>query len=330
MRKPRIGFLGTGWIGRHRMEAMLATGAIEAVAIADPSLDMANSALALAPQAALVGTLDEMLEQDLDGVAIATPSALHAEQSIRALDRGVAVFCQKPLGRDAGEAMAIVAAAKRADKLLAVDFSYRFTAAMHAVRQLVESGEIGTIFAIDLTFHNAYGPGKPWFFDRTQSGGGCVIDLGVHLVDLALWITDFPSVQGDVAASLLREGTPLVRGDQGVEDYAVATFRLSSGALVRLACSWNLPAGKEAEINATFYGTRGGAALRNVGGSFYDFTAEHYRGTECERLVSPPDDWGGRAAADWAKRLADDARYDGRGDQFIAVAQILDRIYAAA
>src|SRR3982750_3457936 len=115
MRKPRIGFLGTGWIGRHRMEAMLATGAIEAVAIADPSLDMANSALALAPQAALVGTLDEMLEQDLDGVAIATPSALHAEQSIRALDRGVAVFCQKPLGRDAGEAMAIVAAAKRAD-----------------------------------------------------------------------------------------------------------------------------------------------------------------------------------------------------------------------
>ncbi len=78
-RRPRLGFLGVGWIGRHRMEAILATGAAEAVAIADPSPLNAAEASRLAPQAALVATLDELLERGVDGVVIATPSAMHAE-----------------------------------------------------------------------------------------------------------------------------------------------------------------------------------------------------------------------------------------------------------
>ena len=105
--KPRVGFLGVGWIGRHRLQAMLATGAIEAVAVADPAPEMIAEALAVAPGARAVADLDAMLALAPDGVVIATPSALHAEQSIRALDAGVAVFCQKPLGRDAAEAAAV-------------------------------------------------------------------------------------------------------------------------------------------------------------------------------------------------------------------------------
>src|SRR5215217_5144820 len=97
----RLGFLGTGWIGCNRMEAMLATGAATAVAICDPNPDMAAQAGAVAPDAALVGSLDEMLALEPDGVVIATPSALHAGQCLRALEAGAAVFCQKPLGRDA-------------------------------------------------------------------------------------------------------------------------------------------------------------------------------------------------------------------------------------
>jgi predicted dehydrogenase len=321
--RPRVGFLGVGWIGRHRMEAMLAAGAVEAAAFADPSAAMAKAAADLAPDAAWVGSLDELLALDLDGLVIATPSALHAEQSIAARERGVAVFCQKPLGRTAAEVRAVVEAARAADRLLAVDLSYRFTEGMRRIREAVRSGELGRVFAADLIFHNAYGPDKPWFYDPGLSGGGCVMDLGVHLVDLALWTLDFPAAT-DVSAKLLAGGEPL---SDGVEDYAVATLELEGGAAVRIACSWRLHAGCDAEISAAFYGTTGGAALRNVGGSFYDFTAELYRGTARETLASPPDDWGGRAAADWARRLGEGARFDPAAERLVDTAQVLDRIY---
>lgn len=324
--RPRLGFLGVGWIGRHRMEAILATGAAEAAGIADPSPEMTAEAGKLAPNAEQVTTLDELLDLGLDGIVIASPSALHAEQSIRALERGVAVFCQKPLGRTAAEAKAVVDAARAADRLLAVDLSYRFTDGMRRIRDLLRSGSLGRVYAVDLTFHNAYGPDKPWFYDPALSGGGCVMDLGVHLVDLALWALDFPEV-ADVSAKLLAGGEPLAARSDRVEDYAVATLGLTGGTAVQLACSWRLPVGCDAVISAAFYGTEGGAALKNVGGSFYDFTAEHYRGTQRELLSSPPDAWGGRAAADWATRLAAGERFDPAAERLVDVAQVLDRIY---
>src|SRR5207244_4234818 len=86
----------------------------------------------------------------------------------------------------------VIEAARSADRLLGVDLSYRHTKALQEIRQLVSQNELGEIFAADLVFHNAYGPQKPWFYEREQSGGGCVIDLGIHLVDAALWILDQP------------------------------------------------------------------------------------------------------------------------------------------
>ena len=322
----RLGFLGTGWIGRHRMQALLAGGLVEAAAIADANPETVAEAQALAPAAQAAGGLDDLLDADLDGLVIATPSSLHAEQAVQALERGVAVFCQKPLGRDAPEVRRVVDAARAADRLLGVDLSYRHTAGMQRIRQLLQGGELGEVFAIDLTFHNAYGPDKPWFYDRTLAGGGCVIDLGVHLVDLALWALDFPAV-GAVSSTLYAGGRPLQPDSAEVEDYAVATLQLEDGPVVRLGCSWRLQAGCDAVIEAAFYGTGGGAKLRNVEGSFYDFVAERYRGTEREALATPPDDWGGRAACDWAERLAAGARYDPSAEQFVAVAAALDRIY---
>lgn len=328
MSRPRIGFLGVGWIGRHRMEAMLATGDVEAAAISDPSPEMVAAAQALAPDAAVVDSLEAMLALDLDGVVIASPSALHADQSVQALKAGTAVFCQKPLGRDAAEAARVVAAAETADRLLSVDFSYRYTAGITRIAELMRASTLGEIYAIDLTFHNAYGPDKPWFYDRALSGGGCVMDLGVHLVDLALWVLGFPDLSGKVDATLLAEGKPLTTLDK-VEDYAAASFTLANGAVVRLTCSWRLHAGQNAQIEAAFYGTNGGAALRNVDGSFYDFQAEHFVGTQRHVLATPPEDWGGRAAAAWATRLRAGPRFDPAAHELVAVAQVLDRIYAA-
>jgi predicted dehydrogenase len=327
IRRPRVGFLGVGWIGRHRMQAILEAGAVEVAAIADALPDSAAEARRLAPDAKLVSSLDDLLDLGVDGVVIATPSATHAAQSIRALERGAAVFCQKPLGRTAAEVKAVVDAARAVDRLLAVDFSYRFTAAMQRVREAVRAGHLGRIYAIDLAFHNAYGPDKPWFYDPALAGGGCVMDLGVHLVDLALWTLDNPRVSG-VDAKLFAAGEPLEKPPGGVEDYAAATLELDTGAVVRLACSWRLQAGCEAVISAGFYGTGGGAALRNVNGSFYDFVAERYRGTARETLAAPPDAWGGRAAADWASRLAAGERFSPAAAELVEVARVLDRIYA--
>jgi len=297
--RPRLGFLGLGWIGRSRLDAIAAADAAEVGAIADPDL----------PDA--LDSLDELLERELDGIVIATPSASHAEQAIAALEHGLAVFCQKPLGRTAAESHAVVEAARAADRLLGVDLSYRYADAFRAAHDVVHSGELGEILAANLVFHNAYGPDKAWFYDPTLAGGGCLIDLGVHLVDLAVWILDLDPVE--VRSRL--HGRPVEQ---------LATAELDH---VRLACSWNLHAGREAVIEATVYGADGGVAVRNVGGSFYDFRCVRFRGTDTEVLVEPPDAWPGRAAVEWARRVGAGEGFDPGADEYVRVATIVDRIY---
>ncbi|OJH42378.1 Gfo/Idh/MocA family protein [Cystobacter ferrugineus] len=324
--RPRLGFLGVGWIGRHRMEAIIRGERAEVVGVADPSEAAAQDAQRLAPGSVRVDSLDALLELGLDGVVIATPSAFHAEQSVRALERGVAVFCQKPLGRTQEEVRRVVDAARAADRLLGVDLSYRFTTGMRRLREHIQSGALGDIHAVNLVFHNAYGPDKAWFFDPKLAGGGCVMDLGIHLVDLALWVLGFPEVRR-VTSQLFAQGRPISGRTESVEDFAAAQLELAPGTAVQLACSWKLSAGCDAVIEASFYGTQGGASFRNVNGSFYDFTADLFRGTSRERLTEPPDEWGGRAAADWAARLAQGARFEPESERLVQVASALDRIY---
>jgi predicted dehydrogenase len=296
--KPRLGFLGVGWIGRSRLEAIERSGLADVAAVSDPAF----------PDSA------DLTQRDLDGVVIASPSALHAEQAVDAFERGRAVFCQKPLARTADEARSVVAAAERADRLLGVDLSYRHAAAFATARELVRSGALGEIVAANLVFHNAYGPGKPWFYERELSGGGCLIDLGIHLVDLALW-TLGPLPIDD--ARLL--GAPVEQ---------VATARLGP---VAIACSWNLHAGSDAVIEAAFYGTRGGVLVRNVDGSFYDFCCDRLAGTTRTTLVSPPDEWMGRAAVAWTERLARGDRFDrSEADELVQLHETIDELYRRA
>jgi predicted dehydrogenase len=299
---------------------------VEVSALADPVREVAAKAAVHAPDAIQVGELEELLELDLDGIVIATPSAQHAEQSITALEQGLAVFCQKPLGRDRAEVSRVIDTARDCDRLLGVDLSYRFTHALQRIRSLVRSGDLGKIFAVDLVFHNAYGPDKPWFYHPAQSGGGCLIDLGIHLLDAALWILETPIRR--VEGRLFNNGKPLGGRRDGCEDYASARIELDRGAILNLACSWNLHAGRDAVIETVFYGTKGGAAMRNVNGSFFDFTAERFTGTRRETLAEPPDDWMGRAAIDWARRLANGSGFDPEIERLIEVSAALDAIYA--
>jgi predicted dehydrogenase len=305
---PRLGFLGVGWIGRQRLEAIWQSSVAEVAAIADPAVDGA------------LESLDDLLAADVDGIVIATPSGLHAEQALAALDHGLPVFCQKPLALNAPAAQRIVDAARAADRLLGVDFSYRETAAAQRVKEAVASGSLGEVFAADLVFHNAYGPDKPWFSEPALAGGGCVADLGIHLVDLALWTLGLPRVR-TVTARL--HGEPL-------EDYAAVQVELETGTVLRLSCSWWLHAGRDCVLEASFYGTHGAASLRNVNGSFVDFVAERMDGTVTATLAAPPDDWGGRAVVDWARRLADGARFDPAAEEYVEVHAVVDRIYGSS
>ncbi|MEA2148824.1 MAG: hypothetical protein QOD69_654 [Solirubrobacteraceae bacterium] len=322
--RPRLGFLGTGWIGRNRLQALAASGVAEIAALADPADGCLRAAALDAPGARLGGDLDELLGAGLDGIVIATPSALHADQAVAALEAGLAVFCQKPLGRTAAETARVVAAARRADLLLGVDLSYRHTVAARAVRDAVAQDALGPVHAVDLVFHNAYGPDKAWFQDPALSGGGCVIDLGIHLVDLLLWTLRWPAVRR-VDAHRWRHGAPARDGD--AEDLCLATLELDGGAVARLACSWFSHEGRDAVLEATFRGRDGAVSMHDVGGSFYDFATDLRQGTCTRTIAEPPDDWGGRAAVAWARALAAGSGFDAGAQRLVTVAEVLDRIY---
>ena len=329
-RKPRLGFVGLGWIGRNRMESVVEADVAEVCGVQDISPVVASEAWKSVPGVVLFSSFDELLEHDLDGLVIATPNRFHAEQAIAALERGLAVFCQKPLGRNALETKRIVEAAENAGCLLGVDLSYRYIPAMQMLSVLVQSGALGKVFAVDARFHNAYGPDKPWFYDFSLSGGGCMLDLGVHLIDLALAPLRFPAVTR-VERTLFSGGEVLPKGSERVEDYCVATIETADSTAINLSSSWNLHAGRAAEISVTFYGTEGGASLHNVDGSFYDFAGERFHGTETEILRQPADSqwqWGSLATLDWVRKLATKNAFDPDIARVITVAEIIDRIYS--
>lgn len=324
-RRPRLGFLGLGWIGRMRLQAIAATAPARIAVLADPNADALAAASGLAPDAVRTQDLDELLAHELDGIVIATPSARHAEQAVQALERGVAVFTQKPLARSGAEARRVLAAARAADRPLGVDYCYRYLAGVAPMRHAIRSGEIGDLFAVELSFHNAYGPDKPWFRELEQAGGGCLTDLGTHLLDLALWCLGEPKVE-TLHSRLFAAGRRLLPPLTQVEDYAALDIDLAGGAHLRVACSWDLHAGCDVIIEARFFGTRGAYWLRNQDGSYFDFVLERMSGTRAETIARYPDDWGGRALAHWIERLA-------RGEGFDAsaalerVPELIDRAY---
>ncbi|HEX3594324.1 MAG TPA: Gfo/Idh/MocA family oxidoreductase [Polyangiaceae bacterium] len=323
-RGPRLGFVGVGWIGLNRMQAAQAAGG-EVVGIVDPDPAARARALESAPAASALTSFDELLELGLDGVVIATPNALHAEQCRAALRKGLAVFCQKPLARSVDEVSALVLEARAANRLLSVDLSYRGTSAAERVKKCVSSGELGRVYSAALTFHNGYGPDKAWFYDPALSGGGCMMDLGVHLVDTALWVLDFPRVER-VEARRFARGVPLT-SDETPEDFALGRMELEGGVVIDVACSWNLHVGCDAVISASFYGTEGGAEFHNVSGSFYDFIATRAKGTAQFELTRPPDPWGGRMITRWVEQLAASNVYRSEAEELLGVASVLDAFY---
>src|SRR5690606_2861249 len=135
-RPLRLGFVCLGWFRRTRMQALIDEGLAGPAVVLDSAPAATDSLHDLAPGAAIANSIEDLLTDDLDGVVIATPNALHAEQAVAALQRGLPVFCQKPLGRSAPEVRQVLKAARDADRLLGVDLSYRHAAGMRRIREL--------------------------------------------------------------------------------------------------------------------------------------------------------------------------------------------------
>ena len=314
-----------------RLEAVAGTGRADVVALCDASLGRLESTVREHPRASCFQSCDELLERARDlrlsGLVIATPNACHAPQALAALDAGLAVFCQKPLALHAREAREMVAAARQADLLLGVDYSYRFTQGAQRLRRRLAQGELGRVFSLDTVFHNAYGPDKPWCFDRRLSGGGALIDLGVHLIDLAFWLLGDPAVR-DVRGAVFRGGAPLRESD--VDDAASVRIELEGGTVLTLAVSWNAHAGADCVIKATLLGSQGGAEFRNVDGSFYDFELARLSGRSTEIETRESRDWLGKAIVDWVDRLAAANRFDPEIERSIRVSEVVDAVYGRA
>lgn len=316
----RLGFAGLGWIGTMRLEAVSAIA--EVAALCEPVPQRLEEVSRKYPGAATFNDFNDMLRAGLDGVVIATPNSLHAPQTLAALDRGLAVFCQKPLALNAREAREMVEAARKADRLLGVDYSYRYTEGARALRRAIEAGELGRVFSVDTVFHNAYGPDKAWCFDPKLSGGGALMDLGVHLIDLALWLLDDPEVS-EVHGGVWKGGQALQEGE--VDDFASARIDLKGGGTISLAVSWNAHAGQDCDIRLAAFGTAGGAEFRNVDGSFYDFELARFSGRSGEVVARESRDWLSKAILDWAGRLGNG--FDSAIERSVRVSEVVDAVY---
>lgn len=323
--KSEIAFIGTGWIGLDRMKALLEEDICYPVAIFEPDINNAKKAYSIAPDATLYRDLDDLFESEPDGIVIASPTALHSTQCIRALQWGSAVFCQKPLGRSAEETRKVISAAFVANRLLGVDMPYRFTDGIQKIRHQHRQ-ELGHIYAVDLVFNTAYGPDKPWSYNPKLSGGGCLLDLGTHMIDLALWILDYPEITR-VSSSLIAKGRVIESDQDIVEDYVTAQMETDAGTSIRLVCSWNLSAGKDADIQASFYGTDASALFYNLNGSGYDFEAAICHGSNREIISSPADNWSGKALISWARELQESREFRKSAFLYYNTAELIDRIY---
>lgn len=321
-----IGFLGLGHIGLSRLEsaASLLNTRFLATDIHQGQLERAQELL---PTVIGFDEITEMLELGKpEAVVVSTPNFLHAPQCISILDAGIPVFCQKPLGRNLDETRAIISKAREMDLLLGVDFTYRHSCFRY-LKPLLDKGDIGEILAVEMVFHNAYGPEKEWFYNKNFSGGGCLLDLGIHLLDMLLWLTDCPPLRVE-RAKLYSNGRRTEKNQ--VEDFAWVNLSLQENIPVSLSCSWKSSPGAGADIRFYVMGSREALLFRNVNGSFYEFETLRFTGDRRETIAVNRGSWGGEAIGTWLDRLSISKKFDNEIVSNEKIARIIDDIYHTA
>ena len=273
----------------------------------------------------------------LDAVSVVLPNAFHAPVTIRALRAGLHVLGEKPMAMTSAQARQMIAAARKARRTLGINLSFRFTPQSRALKDIVDSGRLGRVYYAHTRWWRQRGlPGfGGWFGTKALSGGGPMIDLGVHRMDLAMWLMGGPQPVAVSAAIYDPIGSRLAKAERkkfDVEDLGAAFVRFEGGATLSLEASWAGFMGKNEDMVTEVLGTTGGIVQRNVGEG-YDFEARVFSeegGSLTETLVK-------RRLAAAPSPYADfiDALLEGRptlatAEDGLKVQQVLDAIYRSA
>jgi len=291
----KAGVIGAGAISqRGHIPGFQASGA-EVVAICDVNQARAQAVAAQFGIPLVFTDYRELLAQpEIDVVSVGLPNALHASVSIEALNAGKHVLCEKPIAISSTDAEAMVGAARRNDRLLSVNQHMRFDRSVQAMRHIVASGQLGRIYLAESRWVRQQGiPGfGSWFTDKSTAGGGALYDIGVHMLDLVLFLLGFPTVaavKGFLAGELGAQKVGL--GDWGadfsmegrfdVDDTAFAVLTLKDGAQVQLLVTWAAFAPPEDRL--AILGSRGG--LDRVGFFSQSLSLKHYLAQD-GRIVS--------------------------------------------
>ena len=216
---------------------------------------------------------DMLKAEKLDLVSVTTWNSAHAECSIAALNAGCNVICEKPMAMNAREAEAMKAAAEKNGKLLMIGFVRRHGNDAYSARRLVDKGELGDIYYAQAKYLRRCGFPGGWFGDKSRSGGGPLIDLGVHVIDLVRYIMGCPkpvSVYGatfdklgprpGIKSTIWVSETKVEKPIFNVEDLAVAMIRFDNGAVLNLEASFNLNL-PDNEDGIRVYGSKAGLSV---------------------------------------------------------------------
>lgn len=276
--KLRVGVVGLGWAGETHLRCYKQLPQVEVVALTDPrDTHLAKVGDAHGIENLYLDYHDMLARDDLDIVSVATPNYLHAPVSIAALERGLHVLCEKPLARTAAEAESMVEAARSAGRVLKTAFNHRERGAVTTLKRYIDAGEMGQIYHAKAFWQRRNGiPGMGgWFTTMELAGGGPLIDLGVHVLDMALYLMGEPrivSVSGAIYAELGKRGKGGRAGDTkvsgtgsyDVEDLALAFIRLEDGKTLQLEAAWAMYRENNDTFGVALFGTDGGAQIKFV------------------------------------------------------------------
>lgn len=346
----RVGVVGLGFAGETHLKNYLLQPGVEAVALAGKEEEKLRALGETYGVPNLYMSWEDLVaREDLDIVSVCTPNHLHAPIAIAALESGKHVLCEKPLARSGAEAERISTAARRAGRVLRVAFNHRELGDVRVLKHYIENGDLGRVYHVKASWMRRRGiPGMgSWFTSKAMAGGGPLIDLGVHVLDLALYLLGEPEVQ-TVSAATYAELGPAGRGGRTelsdlaktpvgtayeVEDLATAFMRLEGGATLLLEASWAVHGSVGDDFGLTIYGTEGGAEIRVKNYSWEDTLRIFTDVAGVPAEVSPQLTRGeGHLAVvrDFVNTVRNGAPSGERGQEGLARARVIDACYTSA
>jgi predicted dehydrogenase len=335
--RVRIGVVGLG-MGRHHARWYSALPQAELAALCDLDEGLLAEYGALYPQAETYTSYQALFESGkVDAVSVALPNVLHAPVTIAALRAGLDVLCEKPMAINAQQAEEMAQVARETGRKLMIHFNYRFTKPARFLKRYVEEGHLGELYYAKTRWLRTRGIPKMggWFGIKELSGGGPLIDLGVHRLDLALWLMGYPKpawVMGgayDPIASALAQAQGV---EYDVEDLAVAMIRFENGAMLAVEASWAANIQERELMETRLLGTQGGLVQRNLDEG-YEFEAEIYlerAGAHYDMKLHAPPRGRTNAMQHFIESIVQDVPHMATGEEGLLVMEILDAIYESA